>query len=331
VSALRQSRPPTPSAAAARYYSLRRLSPYQGTVQVMEHPGFRAMSADGITWTVQMPNEGSRYATHALWRPDGSGTLVEDGRTEIPLAALRAHPPFPFPLADTLELWLLDAKQSLPLAILASTLPRATSPRVRAPAWQAALKGDDSFTSKRYAALGAAPGTSAGAPNQITGRTSEASRAATTAPGPRPDPAADESHRARLERRVQETAGAPARAQWFQRDTGGGTGLNGIGLDPGFVGRRLTGEHFPELLLREHWDNRGDAALVRDYHDWLAPRLLTHANLTRATRDRLERAACRQAEMFYRLRHLMPEAVNPELVQVAMVEAVIRRAGQADA
>ncbi|HLD13175.1 MAG TPA: hypothetical protein VJB18_00485, partial [Burkholderiales bacterium] len=56
-----------------RYYSLRRLSPYQGTVQVVELPGFRAMSADGITWTVQMPNEGSRFATHALWRADGSG------------------------------------------------------------------------------------------------------------------------------------------------------------------------------------------------------------------------------------------------------------------
>ncbi len=298
MSALRQTRTPEPS-TGARYYSLRRLSPYQGTVQVVELPGFRAMTADGVTWTVQMPNEGSRYATHALWRPDGSGTLVEDQRTETPLAALHARPAFPFPLADTLELWLLDARDSLPFAILASTLPRAAPPSVRHAVWQAALKGDDSFVAASYAALGVVSG--------------------------------DESHRALLERRVRETAGTPPRAQWFQRDAAVGTGLNGIGLDTAFVGRRLAGGQFPELLLREHGWNRGDAALARDYHDWLAPRLLTHANLTRATRDRLERAACRQAEAFYRLRHLMPEPVNPELVQVAMVEAVIRRAGQADA
>jgi len=317
MSALRQPRTSAPS-AAARYYSLRRLSPYQGTVQVVELPGFRAMSADGITWTVQMPNQGSRFATHALWRPDGSGTLVEDARTEIPLAALRARPAFPFPLADTLELWLLDAKESLPLAILASTLPRATSPSVQHPVWQAALKGDNSFVAASYAELGTAPGESANAPSPVR--------------GPRLGPVADESHRERLERRVAETAGEPPRAQWFQRAAdGGGRGLNGLNLPAALEGRPLAAAQFPALLVRERWDNRGDAALARDYHDWLAPRLLTHANLARPLRDRLERAACRQAEAFYRLRHLMPEAVNPELVQVAMVEAVIRRAGKADA
>ena len=66
---------------------------------------------------------------------------------------------------------------------------------------------------------------------------------------------------------------------------------------------------------------------MRDYHDWQAPKLLTHGNLTHATRDRLERAACRQAEALYRIRHLLPEVVNPDILQVAMVEAVIRRAG----
>lgn len=292
-----QAEPSTAAVHGARYYSLRRLSPYQGTVQAVELPGFRAMSADGVTWTVQMPNEGSRYATHALWRPDGSGTLIEDERTEMPLAALRASPPFPFPLADTLELWLLDAKDALPLAILASTLPRTAPPSVHHPVWQAALKGDNSFVAVRYAALGVAP--------------------------------ADASHRELLERRVAETAGEPPRAQWFQRaDDGVGRGLNGLNLPAALEGRELAPAQFPELLLREHWDNRGDAALARDYHDWLAPRLLTHASLARATRDRLERAACRQAEALYRLRHLLPEAVNPELMQVAMVEAVIRRAGE---
>lgn len=292
----RHAVPPPAVASDTRYYSLRRLSPYQGTVQVVELTGFRAMSADGITWTVQMPNEGSRFATHALWRADGSGTLVEDERTHDYLAALRAHPPFPFALADCLELWLLDAKESRPLAILASTLPRAAPPRVTAVAWQAALRGDTSFVAEHYASLGTADD---GTP-----------------------------HAELLERRVQETAGPAPRAQWFLRDAeGGGLGLDGLAPGVAPEPQRLAPDTFPELLLREHWDNRGDSYLVRDYHDWQAPRLLTHGNLTRATRDRLERAACRQAEALYRMRHLLPEVVNPDLLKVAMVEAVIRRAG----
>ena len=288
--------PPAAAAPDARYYSLRRLSPYQGTVQVVELPGFRAMSADGITWTVQMPNEGSRFATHALWRADGSGTLVEDERTHASIEALRAHPPFPFPLADRLELWLLDAKESLPLAILASTLPRKTPPRVTHTGWQASLKGDQNFVAASYAALGV--------PDDST------------------------PHVELLERRIQDTAGATPRAQWFLRAAdGSGQGLNGPDLDGALEGRKFSSEQFPELLLREHWDNRADSYLVRDYHDWQAPKLLTHGNLTHATRDRLERAACRQAEALYRIRHLLPEVVNPDILQVAMVEAVIRRAG----
>lgn len=288
--------PPAAAVPDARYYSLRRLSPYQGTVQVVELPGFRAMSADGITWTVQMPNEGSRFATHALWRADGSGTLVEDERTHASIEALRAHPPFPFPLADRLELWLLDDKESLPLAILASTLPRKTPPRVTHTGWRASLKGDQNFVATRYTALGV--------------------------------PGDDTPHVDLLEQRIQDTAGATPRAQWFLRAAdGSGQGLNGLDLDTAFEGRRFPPEQFPELLLREHWDNRADSYLVRDYHDWQAPKLLTHGNLTRATRDRLERAACRQAEALYRMRHLLPEVVNPDILQVAMVEAVIRRAG----
>ena len=209
---------------------------------------------------------------------------------------MRAHPPFPFPLADRLELWLLDDKESLPLAILASTLPRKTPPRVTHTGWQASLKGDQNFVAASYAALGV------------------------------PDDSAP--HVELLERRIQDTAGSAPRAQWFLRATdGSGQGLNGPDLDGALEGRRFPPEQFPELLLREHWDNRADSYLVRDYHDWQAPKLLTHGNLTRATRDRLERAACRQAEALYRVRHLLPEVVNPDILQVAMVEAVIRRAG----
>ena len=65
----------------ARYYSLRRLSPYQGTVQVAECPGFRAMSADGSRWRVQFLNQRTRFSSYGVWRADGQGSLIETERT----------------------------------------------------------------------------------------------------------------------------------------------------------------------------------------------------------------------------------------------------------
>jgi hypothetical protein len=56
---------------APRYYSMRRLSPYQGTVQITELPDFRAVTSDGIAWRVQFLNQRSRVTGHAVWRADG--------------------------------------------------------------------------------------------------------------------------------------------------------------------------------------------------------------------------------------------------------------------
>jgi hypothetical protein len=116
------------------------------------------------------------------------------------------------------------------------------------------------------------------------------------------------------------------RAQWFRRESdGSGTGLHGNRLISAHVGRRLDHDAFPELLLRENWEVEPERMLVGDYHDWQAPHLLTHTTLTRPTRERLERAACRQAEKLYRVRHFLPEIINRDLLNVAFVEAVIRR------
>ncbi|OGI44080.1 MAG: hypothetical protein A2V92_01220 [Candidatus Muproteobacteria bacterium RBG_16_65_31] len=281
----------------ARFYSMRRLLPYQGTIQLVEAPGFRAMSTDGVTWQVQIMNRGARYSTYGVWRPDGGGNLIDTERTGAFIEVLRRLPPLPFPLADKLELWLLDAAEQSPLALLTSTLDRGSPPRVSDTTWRPALAGDKSFF---------APSIESASKNR--------------------DPRAAPTHCEILSRLVHTAAGPHARAQWFRRDeSGAGLGLEGCRLEDALVGRELGAESFPELLLRAEWRLRVDAALVRDYHDWHAAALLTHDNLTRATRDRLERAACRQAEKLYHLRLLLPEVVNPDLVKVALVEAVIRR------
>jgi hypothetical protein len=162
--------------------------------------------------------------------------------------------------------------------------------------WQPALAGDDSFV----------------APSLHHGV------AASAAPMP---------HREVLARCVQKAAGARPVTQWFRRATdGSGAGLSAARLAPRLTGRRLEGGELPELLLREEWGSDTETALVRDYHDWQAPGLLTHSNIARPTRVRPEHAACRPAKKLYYVRQLLPEMVNPDLIKVAMVEAVLRHA-----
>lgn len=284
-------------AAATRYYSLRRLSPYQGTVQVVEMPGFSAMSADGVTWELRMANPAGR-PTRAVWRKDGVIDIPITERTQPFLDALLFQPQLPFPLADTLELWLLDAQDAMPLALLASALPTMAAPTMVDATWRAAFAGDDGFVSQSLRATAAHPPDQPFIP-----------------------------HGEVLNRCVRRASSARARAQWFRRGPNGeGVGLQGRGIDDNLVGRALEQPSFPELLLRELWGSDVETGLVRDYHDWLAPTLLTHSGLARETRDRLERAACRQAEKLFRVRHLLPEVINNDLIEVALVEAVLRRA-----
>ncbi len=280
----------------ARYYSLRRLSPYQGTVQVVEMPGFRAMSADGATWELRIENPGAR-PTRSVWHEGGPYDIELSEHTEPFLTALRDHPRLPFVFADTLELWLLDARDALPLALLASTLPHMAPPNTVETTWYAAFRGDDRFVAPSLQAAATHPPENPFIP-----------------------------HREVLNRCVRRAAGARAQAQWFRRDMGGeGVGLQGSRIPDERVGRTLEPSRFPELLLSEYWDSDVEVGLVRDYHDWLAPTLLTHSGLRRATRDRLERAACRQAEKLYRARQLLPEVINNDLIEVALVEAMLRR------
>jgi hypothetical protein len=287
-------------AVTASYYSMRRLSPYQGTVQVVELPGFRAMSKDGHAWELRIEAPGAR-PRRTMWR-EGDVYEVEINERNAPfLLALRDRPPLPFALADTLELWLLDAHTQAPLALLASALPHMAPPNTVDTTWRASFSGDDSFVAPSL-------------------------QAATAHPAEHPFIA----HREVLSRCVRTAAGTRPSAQWFLRGAGGvGHGLNGTGLAPELIGRDLEAREFPALLLRDDWGDAVETALVRDYHDWLAPTLLTHSNLTREQRERLERAACAQAEKLFAVRHLLPEVINHDLIEVALVEAVLRRTNAA--
>ena len=79
----------------------------------------------------------------------------------------------------------------------------------------------------------------------------------------------------------------------------------------------------PFIMVSDSYSNQ--IVMKKNPTYWQAPKLLTHRDLRPATRDRLERAACRQAEKLYQARHFLPEIINRDLLNVAFVEAVIRR------
>jgi hypothetical protein len=279
------------------YYSLRSHSPYQGTIQVVELDGFRALSRDGVVWRVRLRTSEGQRAVHSTWQADRDNT-VEMSRTQPGFDALRNHPATPFPLIDTLELWLLDAENALPLALLRSLPPDREPPNVMDADWIAGFRDEESFYASSLAASGH---------HQQSNKSHIA-------------------HTEVLTRCVRAEAGMKPKAQWFyRRADGSGIGSAGLNLEPGLHGRPLEATLFPKLLLREKWEVEMQEQLVEDYHHWQSPYFLTHTNLSRDTRLRLEQAACQQAERLYSLRHLLPEIIDKERVEAAMVEAVIRR------
>lgn len=164
--------PPEPINAAG-FFSLRRLSPFRGTIQVVEVPDGRAFSLDGIDWTVQLlsknpiresvwgnigpANSERRYFNYARWT--GAGRLARmpidpslGDQSQHPalaplFAALENPPTLPFPPADQLELWLLDKDERLPLALVQSAT--GTEPPLTrvSPGWRALPAEDRDFRS----------------------------------------------------------------------------------------------------------------------------------------------------------------------------------------
>jgi hypothetical protein len=272
-----------------RYYSLRQMSPYQGTVQVIEMQGFRAFSENGRDWHAQYQPVGGGRSIYGFWSADRPDRLLEIPQTESFLDALRNHPPVPFAPADSLELWLLDKTEHMPLALLATALPGRPPPRLHEVSWYPAARHEkfiaDSLTDE--------------------GQTQPSY-----------------PHAEVLRRCIQAEAGPVPIAQWFFRDENGdGRGGVGCRIDSGIEGRELARSYFPELLLREHgWDDEKTRDLIQDYHEWLAPRLLTHDALVEPTRAWLEKAARRQSAVVYHLRNVLPAIANNEDLKVTLVQ-----------
>ena len=271
-----------------KYYTLRRLNPYLGVLQVIDGGSVRVYSSEGKTWRPRRVEDSERF-----WSAEGAGgngygraAVSKESLTQ----AIEQHPPLPFPLGDHFELWLLHKATGLPLALLHSCHWKQEVGEVTDPTWRAFPPGNLTF---EVPAL----------------RTTRGSH-----------------HGEMLEWGINDAARPLPAAQWFHRARdGGGIGLGGLRLQPNWPGQNLSAAAFPELLITENWNTPEMTQLAQGYHNWHAALLLAHGNLSRKTRQRLEQAAQVRPEMLVESRLLLPEVLNPEALKTALVAAQLLR------
>jgi hypothetical protein len=300
---------PTPDSA----FSLRRLNPFNGMLQVCLSGSARALSGNGVVWEIQVlsdkpqglwaniPFSGQQFYTFGLWsaaqglRQVAVNPLfnVHDmiTSTERLIEALQpALGHLPFAPADPYECWLLDATTDRPLALLMSCRDEEARRSREVTKWTAAERGDFSFVSPSLQQRGL----------------------------PCNDGYNPRVHASVLESLVRERGGQPPRHAWYHRQKdGSATPCDGDEAP-------LEAEAFPELPLTGDWEVAEEQALIGDYFAWKAPQLLMLPDLSDATRERLERLAVAQAEAVERLWRLYPQIHNQDLLNSARVEARIR-------
>ena len=281
------------------YYGVRRLGPYLGVIQVIDVGDACAYSTNGKTWRVRQQTASGRFRWGVTQVSGDDVSELRIVNADNLVEALRNQPPVPFPLRDRFELWLLSNKTRKPLALLRTRYKAHDMERVTDPHWRPFLMTDTGFVSPTLALQ-------------------EKKHPRMGWPTP---------HRDQLESQVNVASRPMPAAQWFERRSdGSGIGRDGLRLADDEVGRTLDASDFPELLISEDWDDDVQRGLVNDYHDWYAALLLTHQNLRRATRERLEKAACRRPKPLLAAYPLIPEVIDRDAIDVALVSARLMNA-----
>jgi hypothetical protein len=209
-------------------------------------------------------------AVHPFLNPEDVRSTINHLYAAVTAARL------PFAAADRYEYWLLNSSDATPLALLHSCVDAAdTALPLPRPLW---------------IAMPAA---------QLEVPAPEAVQDAYVPPV-----------NYRLQKLVEERAGAKPRAAWFER-------------------RAPATDDFPPCLIREDWDNEARQQLCERYIRRLAPRLLMMQGLSESVRQRLERAARDHVFDVERFYPLYPAVVDRGLLTAARVEARLRRAAEA--
>ncbi len=117
-------------------------------------------------------------------------------------------------------------------------------------------------------------------------------------------------------------------SQWFKRDcSGDGTGLD-YRCPAGLKGRVMSSDDFPELLLREDWEDPEARRLVAEWTTHLAPWLLMLPGISDDRRGRLEQAAATNPLMVDEYCRVYPRMVDRQLMDKIRIESKIMQSNE---
>jgi hypothetical protein len=286
-------------------YGLRLVNPYLGVVQVIDSGITRALSRDGFQWEIQIQVErrsggwGSlnqsrselQYCRYALWNPTrGQQRIPTDPSLDPDRLQEAADSMIKQLQTGLLECLPFPLQDNYELWLLdRSQLPLA----LLATAAERHLL--TATRERRWQALNPALATEDYSTN-------------------RAEP---------LERLIRHSC---EHRQWFHRQADG----SGIGLEllcpAKLAGRKLPSSSFPELLVREHWDESQACQWVEDWSHHLAPWLLQLPQLSRRRRVLLERAASCNPPLVESLHRLYPRVIDQQLLTTTRVAAKIATA-----
>lgn len=283
-----------------RCYSIRRVNPFLGVLQIIQTPGGRAISANGVVWDIEVLTDktggwgslASQVSEKAYYR-FGLWSL-EDGLVTRPLAPHLQNDPLtyqcnflieaitdfskklPFQLADNFELWLFDSEDLKPIALLASLTDDMKAPSPEPRYWVPSIGANGVAGQYRF------------------------------------------TFASEIESQVRSLAGFNIKKHWVHRRTDG----SGVITDSGVI---LEADKIPEFLITEHWNDHSHQSLVSDYIDWISPSLLTLQNISQSARARLEQSLHIQAVSIEHHCNLYPEIINQDLITTARVQCRIQK------
>lgn len=298
-------------------FSIRRLNPFNGVLQVVATADARALSSNGQRWEIQVlsdspqglwaniPFSGKQFYTFGLWsqteglhRVSLNPLFNTTGMLKSAQRLIERLEPkleqLPFPLLDIYELWLLDEVDGVPIALLESARTESEMQQKVFKRWSAAEPGDFSFVSQQLTEKGL----------------------------PENDGYNPQVHASVLEALVQGRCGQNQRRAWYLRDDK---------QDAKVVMHEEAdqpAECFPELPVSLDWQEPDDHQLIMDYVTWKAPQILLLPGLAPSTRERFEELAVKNPAQIDRLWQLIPEIHNKTLLNKARVEARIRLSNQ---
>ncbi len=238
-------------------FSLRRLNPFSGTLQIFSTRTARALSSNGFNWEIQIlsdspqglwantPFAGQKYYTFGIWsateglrqvplHPLFNINMMIDSARELTEGLAGVQDRLPFPREDHYELWLLDEETGQPIALLASAQLEADMAHKEAERWVAAARGDFDFVSQHL---------------------SRKHLPVNDGHNPR-------VHASVLEALVSGRGGQKHRRAWYWRDK------DGSGKTIQSMEQNLPAKSFPQLPLTLDWEDADDQALIMDYIGW---------------------------------------------------------------